>query len=102
MKFSTLILLSFFLIVSCRRRHYYSVPSGTYRGTVYEVHPGEKELFLKTSADTIIRLFFTDRTVLTKGNEPERFDGLKVGNKIDVQIETQGTSMKPISVKVLE
>ncbi len=78
------------------------VPSGTYTGVAETVEPGEKEIYVRTSDDKLLELYFTDNTALTKNGEMVEFSALSEGVSVEVQVEKKGKRLDPISVKILE
>ena len=78
------------------------VESGTYQGTAYKVDPEEQEIYVKTDDGKILELYLKKNTKLTKGGEVVKFDSLKEGQKLEVQVEKKGKRLKPVSVKILE
>lgn len=77
------------------------VPSGTYQGTAETVDPGEKELYVRTQDDKLLELYFTDQTKLTKNGSPVKFDQLKEGASVEVEVEKKGKKLDPISVRIM-
>lgn len=78
------------------------VDSGTYQGTVDEVEPGKKEIYVVTDDDKTLELYFTESTKLTKeGNEVE-FSALQKGQEVEVKVEKKGKRLDPLTVKIME
>ncbi|HZJ21573.1 MAG TPA: hypothetical protein VFD35_14650 [Pricia sp.] len=78
------------------------VPSGTYTGVAETVEPGEKEIYVRTSDDKLLELYFTDNTALTKKGETVEFSALSEGVSVEVQVEKKGKKLDPIAVKIME
>ncbi|MDT7828025.1 hypothetical protein RQM65_05025 [Pricia sp. S334] len=78
------------------------VPSGTYTGVAETVEPGEKEIYVRTSDDKLLELYFTDNTKLTKNGETVEFNALSEGVSVEVQVEKKGQKLDPIAVKIME
>jgi CspA family cold shock protein len=79
-----------------------TVESGTYRVTAKRVDPEEKEIYVTTEDGKILELYFSDATKLTQGGKDVTFDALKNGQKLEVQVEKDGSKLKPLSVAILE
>ena len=78
------------------------VASGTYMGTAKEVDPEEQEIYVETADGKILELYFNEATKLTKAGKDVAFDELKKGNSLEVTVENNGNSLKPIEVKILD
>ena len=92
-----------FLLNSCgENKKIDIVDSGTYQGVAEKVEPGEKEIYVRTSDDKLLELYFTDETTLTKDGSTTSFDSLKENGKVEVTVEKTGNKLVPISVKVLD
>ncbi|MGO3181479.1 MAG: hypothetical protein ACTIJ9_01480 [Aequorivita sp.] len=76
------------------------VPSGTYQGVAETVEPAEKEIYVRTSDDKLLELYFTDNTKLTKNGEMVEFSELSDGIPVEVTVEKKGKKMEPIAVKI--
>ncbi|KAA5531642.1 hypothetical protein [Paenimyroides baculatum] len=77
------------------------VASGTYMGTAKEVDPEEQEIYVETADGKILELYFNESTKLTKAGKDVTFGELKKGNSLEVTVENNGNSLKPIEVKIL-
>lgn len=100
MKFLSAILLMFFF-TSCGEKTDV-VESGTYQGTVEEVEADKTEIYVKTADDQLLELYFTESTTLTKNGQTVDFSELKEGQKVEVEVKTEGKRLDPVSVKILE
>lgn len=78
------------------------VPSGTYQGTAETVDPGESEVYVRTSDDKLLELYFTDKTALTMNGNAVKFDKLKEGDSVEVKVEKKGKKLDPISVEIMK
>ncbi len=78
------------------------VESGTYQGTIDKVEPEKTEIYVTTSDDKTLELYFTENTSLTQNGETVDFSNLQKGQKVEVQIEKVGQRLDPISVQILE
>lgn len=78
------------------------VPSGTYTGVAETVEPEKKEIYVRTSDDKLLELYFTDNTALTKNGEMVEFSALSEGVSVEVKVEKKGQKLDPISVKIME
>ncbi|MBL6448794.1 hypothetical protein JMN32_20955 [Fulvivirga sp. 29W222] len=78
------------------------VESGIYQGTIDEVEADKTEIYVKTTDNKKLELYFTDQTELTKNGETINFDILKEGMKVEVEVEKVGQRLDPIAVKVLD
>lgn len=77
------------------------VESGTYEGTIAEVKPDEKEIYVKHK-DKKLELYFTDSTKLMQKGESVEFSKLKKDQKVSVKVEKMGKKLNPLKVKILE
>ena len=100
MKILSAILLMFFF-TSCGEKTDV-VESGTYQGTVEEVEADKTEIYVKTADDQLLELYFTESTTLTKNGQTVDFSELKEGQKVEVEVKTEGKRLDPVSVKILE
>lgn len=78
------------------------VATGTYTGTAKEVDPEEQEIYVETNDGKILELYFKDDTRLTKNGSDVTFENLKKGNSVEVTLENEGNSLKPLEVKILD
>lgn len=92
-------ILGIALVISCGH-NVDVVDSGTYKGTIKEVKPEEKEIYLETESDKTLELYFTDSTKLTKGGAAVDFSALKKNAKVEVTIEKMGKKLNPLKVKI--
>ncbi len=93
-----------FLLISCGEHQDTDVvDSGTYQGVIVEVEPAKKEIYVRTSDDKLVELYFTDETsVMTNGGQTSSFDVLKENGKVEITVEKKGNKNVPVSVKILE
>ena len=93
-----------FLLNSCgETKETNVVESGTYQGTTEEVEADKKEIYVRTSDDKLVELYFTEETtVMTNTGEMSSFDALKENGKVEITVEKKGNKNVPISVKILE
>jgi len=78
------------------------VESGTYRVTAKKVDPEEKEIYVTTEDGKTLELYFSDATKLTQGGKDAAFAALKNGQKLEVQLEKDGSKLRPLAVAILE
>lgn len=78
------------------------VESGTYQVVAKRVDPEEKEIYVTTEDGKVLELYFSKATKLMQGGEPAAFDVLKNGQKLEVQLERDGSKLKPLAVTILE
>jgi len=78
------------------------VASGTYEGKAKEVDAEEHEIYVETADGKILELYFDDATRLTKVGKTVAFTELRKGSKLQVTIENNGNSLKPIEVVILD
>ena len=50
----------------------------------------------------VLELYFSDATQLTQGGQVVAFEALKNGQKLEVQVEKEGSKLKPLTVVILE
>lgn len=78
------------------------VESGTYQGTVKEVEADKTEIYVTTSDDKTLELYFIETTSLTRNGEEVDFSVLEEGQKVEVEVKKNGKRLDPLSVKILE
>ena len=78
------------------------VESGTYSGTVDKVVPEETEIYVQTSDDKRLELYFNENTALTQNGTTVPFENLQEGQKVEVTVEKVGQRLEPISVNITE
>lgn len=78
------------------------VPSGTYTGEAIVVDSQQKELYVKLNDTTTIELYFSNDTQVMKNNQQVTFDQIQKGQRLEVEVEKSGESLKPKTVKILE
>lgn len=76
------------------------VPSGTYSGTAHRVDPKEKEIYVKTDDGKMLELYLDEKTKLTSNGKAVKFDALKKGQKVEVEVKKQGDKLQPVSVQI--
>lgn len=79
-----------------------AVESGTYEGKVKKVEAEKTEIYVETSDDKTLELYFTDETELTKAGKVVDFSVLEKGQKVEVKVEKVGKRLDPLTVKILE
>ncbi len=91
------------LLVGCSES---DVPSGTYTGTLQEVKPDEKEIYVKTDEGQVLELYFKDDTVLQRGQTEVPFSALQAakdaGVKVTVVVENADGELIPKTVTIAE
>lgn len=78
------------------------VESGTYSGIVDKVEPSKTEIYVKTSDDKTLELYFTDNTRLTRNGESVEFSQLEEGQQVEVDVEKTGKRLDPLAVRILD
>jgi len=78
------------------------VESGTYQGTIKEVEAEKSEIYVETTDNKTLELYFTETTTLTQAGETVEFSALEEGQKVEVEVEKVGKRLDPISVKIVE
>jgi len=78
------------------------VESGTYQGTIDKVEPEKTEIYVTTSDDKTLELYFTENTSLTRNGDTVDFSTLREGQNVEVQVEKVGQRLDPISVQILD
>ncbi len=93
-----------FLLNSCgENKNTDVVDSGTYQGVAEEVELGEKEIYVRTSDDKLVELYFTSETkLMASDGQTATFDALKENVKVEITVEKKGNKNVPVSVKILE
>lgn len=91
-----------FIAAACGGEKTDVVESGTYQGTVHEVEADKTEIYVKTSDDKLLELYFTESTTLTRNGQTVQFSELAEGQKVEVEVRTEGKRLDPVSVKILE
>ncbi|WP_324721693.1 hypothetical protein [Salinimicrobium sp. HB62] len=77
------------------------VESGTYTGTATIVDSEQKEVYVQLNDTTIIELYFSSDTQIMRNGQPVAFDVLKQGQKVEVEVERSGESLKPMRVSIM-
>jgi len=78
------------------------VESGTYQVTAKRVDPEEKEIYVTMEDGKILELYFNEATTLKRGGQDVAFEELKNGQRLEVQVEKDGSNVKPVAVVILE
>ena len=78
------------------------VESGTYQGVIKKVEPEKTEIYVTTTDNQTLELYFTEQTTLTANGEKVEFSALKKGQNVEVEVEKVGKRLDPVSVKILE
>ena len=78
------------------------VPSGTYTGQAVIVDSEQKEIYVKLNDTTTIELYFSNETSITNNGQQVQFDALEEGQRVEVEVERSGESLKPKAVRILE
>lgn len=78
------------------------VESGTYTGTALVVDSEQKEVYVQLNDTTTIELYFSNDTQIMQNGQTVAFDALKKGQKVEVQVERSGESLKPMKVSIVE
>ncbi|MEP6263019.1 MAG: hypothetical protein ABJ092_15690 [Gillisia sp.] len=99
-KLATAFLVIAFLFTACGEKTDV-VDSGTYRGTVDKVEPSKTEIYVKTSDNKTLELYFTENTTLTRNGETVEFSNLEEGQQVEVDVEKSGKRLDPIAVRIL-
>ncbi|MBT8319498.1 MAG: hypothetical protein KJP01_05150, partial [Gramella sp.] len=69
---------------------------------VTEVEADKTEIYVTTSDDKTLELYFIETTSLTRNGEEVDFSELEEGQKVEVEVEKNGKRLDPLSVKILE
>lgn len=96
------VLMIIFAAAACGGDKTDVVESGTYQGTVHEVEADKTEIYVKTSDDKLLELYFTESTTLTRNGQTVQFSELAEGQKVEVEVRREGKRLDPVSVKILE
>jgi|SRR5690606_31233852 len=99
-KLATAFLVIAFLFTACGEKTDV-VDSGTYRGTVDKVEPSKTEIYVKTSDNKTLELYFTENTTVTRNGETVEFSNLEEGQQVEVDVEKSGKRLDPIAVRIL-
>ena len=99
-KLVTAFLMVAFLFIACGEKTDV-VESGTYRGIVDKVEPSKTEIYVKTSDNKTLELYFTENTSLTRNGETVEFSNLAEGQQVEVDVEKSGKRLDPIAVRIL-
>lgn len=78
------------------------VESGTYTGTAKIVDDQQQEVYLQINDTTTIELYFSNDTYIEQGGQQASFDVLEQGQRLEVEVERSGQSLKPLRVSVVE
>lgn len=99
-KFATTFMIIAMAFTSCGEKTDV-VESGTYSGVVDKVEPSKTEIYVKTSDDKTLELYFTETTTLTRNGETVEFSSLEEGQNVEVDVEKSGKRLDPIAVRIL-
>lgn len=78
------------------------VESGTYTGTAIVVDSEQKEVYVRLNDTTTIELYFSNETRIMQNGQTVAFDALKKGQKVEVEVEKSGESLKPKTVRIMQ
>lgn len=78
------------------------VESGTYTGTAKVVDQQQNEVYLQVNDTTTIELYFSNDTQIMRNGQTVAFDALQQGQRLEVEVERSGQSLKPQRVTILE
>lgn len=78
------------------------VSSGTYTGTAVVVDDQQNEVYLQVNDTTKIELYFNNETTIYQNGQAVNFTELAKGQTLQVTVEKQGNSLKPMRVEILE
>lgn len=78
------------------------VPSGTYTGRARIVDREEKEIYLDLEDNRTLELYTSNDTEFMRNGEQVDFDALEQGQRLEVEVERQGESLKPLRVRILQ
>ena len=78
------------------------VESGTYTGTAKVVDQQQNEVYLQVNDSTTIELYFSNDTQIMRNGQTVAFDALQQGQRLEVEVERSGQSLKPQRVTILE
>lgn len=77
------------------------VESGTYTGTALVVDAEQNEVYVQLNDTTTIELYFSNETQIMRDGQTVAFDALQKGQKIEVEVERSGESLKPLKVSIM-
>jgi hypothetical protein len=77
-----------------------TVASGTYTGTIQQVKPGEKEIYVKTADGQVLELYFTDQTKLTRDGSEAEFSTLAKNQQVEVEVTNEDGELLPQAVTI--
>lgn len=100
--FSAMIMTAMMLTMNSCGSETAVVESGTYQGTVKEVEASKTEIYVETSDNKTLELYFTDVTTLTRNGETVPFSTLEEGQQVEVEVEKVGKRLDPIAVRITE
>lgn len=100
LKLATTFMMISFLFISCGEKTDV-VDSGTYSGVVDKVEPSKTEIYVKTSDNKTLELYFTESTTLTRNGETVEFSSLEEGQEVEVDVKKSGKRLDPIAVRIL-
>lgn len=99
--FKSLVMSTVLLFMACGENTDV-VESGTYEGTVKKVEASKTEIYVETTDDQVLELYFTEETELTRNGSTVDFSELEKGQAVEVEVEKTGKRLDPLSVKILE
>ena len=101
LKLATAFLVIVFVFTSCGEKTDV-VESGTYRGTIDKVEASKTEIYVKTTDNKTLELYFTESTSITRNGETVEFSNLEAGQQVEVDVEKSGKRLDPVAVRILD
>ncbi|MCM4161764.1 hypothetical protein FHG64_02830 [Antarcticibacterium flavum] len=77
------------------------VASGTYTGTARIVDREQNEIYLDLDDNRTLELYTSNDTQFMRNGEQVDFDALQQGQRLEVEVEREGESLKPKMVRIL-
>ena len=78
------------------------VDSGTYEGSILKVNTSETEIYVALDKERVLELYFTESTMVSRGEVKATFSDLAKGQSVRVQVERRDQEMIPLHVTILD
>jgi len=77
------------------------VEEGTYTGTVTEVVPAEREIYVTLEDGAKLELYFNEETELVQDGESVEFSALQAGTRVRLTVTRVGNRNEPRRVEII-
>mgnify|MGYP006279851513 CR=1 FL=1 len=99
-KLVILMALTVLVCAGCGRREV-MVDSGTYEGSILKINPDDSEIYVSLDEKRVLELYFTENTMVSRGEETTTFDALEKGQTVRIEVERTDDGMVPLTVTIM-